>query len=113
AVLNSWRWLARCSSVADLDARPKPNAPIAIPNRCASGPVACRLDIHGRGRDVDGSWCIIVAGARHRSSQQCNDCPPTNNAGSYLTTPCNRGLWRTCQAKAACDEQSDQKLSHV
>jgi hypothetical protein len=106
-VLNSWRWLARCSSVADLNARPKPNAAIAIPNRCASGPVACRLDIHGCRRDVDGGWCIVAGAARNRGSKQCTNRQSTENAGGYVTTSCNCDPWRGYQTNAACDEQSD------
>src|SRR5262249_43106678 len=108
-VLNSWRWLARCSSVADLNARPKPNAAIAIPNRCASGPVACRLDIHGCGRDVDGGWCIVAGAARNRGSKQCTNRQPTENAGSYVPTSCNPDSWRVHHAKRACGEPKDQK----
>jgi hypothetical protein len=60
-----------CSSVANLDAGSIPNAPIAIPNRSASGPVACRPYVDGSGRYVHRGWLIVAGAARYRSNHDC------------------------------------------
>jgi len=87
-------WVSAAGSVANLDARPIPNAPIPIPNGSASGPIAwCFID--GSGRYVDGGWLIVAGAARCRGSKQCTDCQATNNAGGYFTTPSNRNPGRT------------------
>src|SRR5215472_13902641 len=100
-------------SVANLDAGPIPNASIPIPNGGASGPVAFRRHIHGSGRYVDGGRLIVAWAARYRRSKQCTDGQATNHAGSYLTTAaCNRRPGCNRKTKTACDEQTDQKLSH-
>src|SRR5262245_36546261 len=98
-------------SVANLDAGPIPNASIPIPNGCASGPVAVR-HVHGPGRYEDGGRLIIAWAARYRRSKQCTHGQAANNAGGYLTTACDRSLGCNRQTKAACDEQTDEKLSH-
>src|SRR5439155_119962 len=69
-------WVSAAGSVANLDARPIPNAPIPIPNGCASGPIAWRF-IDGSGRYVDGGWLIVAGAARSRGSKQCTNCQPT------------------------------------
>src|SRR5258708_35757972 len=99
------------SSVTNLDAGPEPNAPIPIPNGGASGPIAFGRYVDGSGRNVNGRW-LIVPGARYRRSKQCTNCQATNNAGGYLTTPCNRSPGCKRQTKTACDQQTNQKLSH-
>ena len=99
-------------SVANLDARSIPNASIPIPNGCASGPVAVRCHVHGPGRYVHGGRLIIAWAARYRRSKQCTHGQAANNAGGYLTTACDRRLGCNRQTKAACDEQTDEKLSH-
>src|SRR5262245_26583364 len=82
-------WMSAAGSVANLDARPIPNAPIPIPNGGASGPIAwCFID--GSGRYVDGGWLIVAGAARCRGSKQCTNCQATNNAGGHFTTPSNR-----------------------
>jgi hypothetical protein len=96
------------SSITNLDARPVPNAPIAIPNRGASGPVARRRYVHGIGRYVDGGRCVIAGAARSRGSKQCTNCQATNNAGGYLTTPGNRSPG--CERQAACDQQTPEPI---
>src|SRR5258708_2997924 len=101
-----------CSSVANLDAGPIPKAPIPIPNGGASGPIACRRHVDGSGRNVNGRWLIVARAARYRRSKQCTNCQATNNAGCYLTTPCNRSPGCKRQKKTACDQQTNQKLSH-
>src|SRR5260221_6351392 len=102
-----------CSSVANLDARPIPNAPIPIPNRGASGPIAWRSYIDGSGRNVDGRRLIVARAARDRRSKQCTNGQATNNAGGYLTAPCNRSAGCKRETKTACDQQTDQKLAHI
>ena len=92
-VLNSCRRFGCHSSVANLDARPVPNAPISIPNRGASGPVACRCYIHGSGRNVDGGRCVVAGAARNRGSKQCTNRQTANDAGGYVTTSCNSNPW--------------------
>src|SRR4029450_3015142 len=81
-----------CSSVANLDAGAIPNAPIAIPNRSAWGPVTWRpYVVDGSRRYIDGGWLIVAGTARYRRSKQCTDCQATNNSGGYVTTtPRNR-----------------------
>jgi hypothetical protein len=102
-----------CSSVANLDAGSIPNAPIAIPNRSASGPVTWRpYVVDGSRRYIDGGWLVVARSARYRRSKQCTNCQATNNAGGYLTTPCHRCPGCKCETKTACDQQTDQKLSH-
>ncbi len=98
--------------VANLDAGSIPNAPIAIPNRSASGPVAWRPYVDGSRRNVDGRWLIVAGAARYRRSKQCTNCQATNNAGGYLTTPCNRSPGCKRETETACDQQTDQKLAH-
>jgi hypothetical protein len=100
-------------SVANLDARPIPNAPIPIPNRGASGPIAWRPYIEGSGRNVDGRRLIVARAARDRRSKQCTNGQATNNAGGYLTAPCNRSAGCKRETKTACDQQTDQKLAHI
>jgi hypothetical protein len=92
-----------CSSVANLDARSIPNAPIPIPHGGASGPVACRRYVHGSGRYVDGGWLIVAGTARYRCSKQCTNCQAANNPGGDVTTPCSRNPGCTRQTKTACD----------
>jgi hypothetical protein len=92
-----------CSSVANLDARSIPNAPIPIPHGGASGPVACRRYVHGSGRYVDGSWLIVAGTARYRRSKQCTNCQAANNPGGDVTAPCSRNPGCTRQTKTACD----------
>src|SRR6266436_4080207 len=104
----AWPLVSAAGSVANLDARPIPNAPIPIPNGCASGPIAWRF-IDGSGRYVDGGWLIVAGAARCRGSKQCTNCQATNNAGGYLTTPSNRNPGYTGQTKTARDQQTDQK----
>src|SRR5712671_3818898 len=104
--------LTVCSSVANLDAGPIPNAPIPIPNGGASGPIAFGRYVDGSGRNVNGRWLIVAGAARYRRSKQCTNCQATNNAGGYLTTPCNRSPGCKRQTKTACDQQTDQKLAH-
>ena len=99
-------------SVANLDARSIPNASIPIPNGCASGPVAIRRHVHGSGRYVDGGRLIIAWAARYRRAKQCTNGQATNHAGGYLTAACNRRPGCNRKTKTACDEQTDQKLSH-
>ena len=94
-------------SVANLDARSIPNASIPIPNRRASGPIAWRPYIDGSGRNVDGRRLIVARAARDRRSKQCTNGQATNNAGGYLTTPCNRSPGCKRQTKTACDQQTD------
>src|SRR6266478_5434189 len=95
------------SSVANLDAGPIPNAPIPIPNGGASGPIAFGRYVDGSGRNVNGRWLIVAGAARYRRSKQCTNCQATNNAGGYLTTPCNRSPGCKRQTKTACDQQTD------
>src|SRR6266404_4366077 len=102
-----------CNSVANLDARPIPNASIPIPNRGASGPIAWRPYIDGSGRNVDGRRLIVARAARDRRSKQCTNGQATNNAGGYLTAPCNRSAGCKRETKTACDQQTDQKLAHI
>jgi hypothetical protein len=105
ALASAWEFA--CFSVANLDAGPVPSIP--VPYGIASRPVAGRF-IDGSGRYVDGSW-FIVAGASCRRSKQRTNCQATNNARSYVPTiPCNRKPGGSHQT--ACDQQSDQKLSH-
>jgi hypothetical protein len=101
-----------CSSVANLNAGPIPNAAIPIPNGGASGPVACRSYVHGSGRYVDGRWLIIARAARDRRSKQCTNCQSANNTGGYVAASCNRNPGCTRQTKTACDQQTNQKLAH-
>jgi hypothetical protein len=102
-----------CSSVANLDAGSIPNAPIAIPNRSASGPVTWRpYVVDGSRRYIDGGWLIVAGTARYRRSKQCTNCQAANNPGGDVTTPCSRNPGCTRQTKTACDKQTDQKLSH-
>jgi hypothetical protein len=102
-----------CSSVANLDAGSIPNAPIAIPNRSASGPVTWRpYVVDGSRRYIDGGWLVVARAARDRCSKQCPNGQATNNAGGYLTTPCNRSPGCKRETKTACDQQTDQKLAH-
>src|SRR5258706_5268230 len=96
-----------CSSVANLDAGPIPNAPIPIPNGGASGPIAFGRYVDGSGRNVNGRWLIVAGAARYRRSKQCTNCQGTHNAGGYLTTPCNRSPGCKRQTKTACDQQTD------
>jgi hypothetical protein len=104
--------LGACSSVANLDAGPIPNAPIPIPNGGASGPIAIGRDVDGSGCYVDGRWLIVARAARYGRSKQCTDGQSTNNAGGYLTTACNRSPGCKRQTKTACDQQTDQNLAH-
>src|SRR5215831_21059312 len=101
------------SSVANLDARSIPDASIPIPNGGASGPVAVRRHVYGSGRYVDGSWLIVAWAARYRRSKQCTNGQATNHAGGDFTTACNRRPGCNRKTKTACDEQTDQKLSHL
>src|SRR2546430_14640300 len=55
-----------CSSVANLDAGPIPNAPIPIPNGGASGPIAFGRYVDGSGRNVNWRWLIVAGAARDR-----------------------------------------------
>jgi hypothetical protein len=93
-------------SVANLDAGSIPNAPIPIPHGGAARPIACRSY-------VDGSRRIIPGAARYRGSKQRTHRQAADNAGRYLATPCERSPRCTSQTKAAYDQQTDQKLSHV
>jgi hypothetical protein len=61
-------------SVANLDAGSIPNAPISIPNRGASSPIACRPYVDRSRRYIDGGWRIITRAARYRGSKQCTHC---------------------------------------
>src|SRR5262249_7767890 len=76
-------------------------------------PMGGRPSVDGGGGDIDGGGCIIPGAARSRGSKQCTHCQAANNAGGYLATPCDRSPRCTRQTKAACDQQTDQKLSHV
>jgi hypothetical protein len=104
--------IGACSSVANLNAGPIPNAPIPIPNGGASGPIAFGHYVDGSGRNVNGRWLIVAGAARYRRSKQCTNRQATNNAGGYLTTACNRSPGCKRQTKTACDQQTNQKLSH-
>ena len=99
-------------SVANLDTGSIPNAPISIPNRGASSPIACRPYVDRSRHYIDRGWRVIPRAARYRSSKQCTHCQAADNAGRYVATPCNRRLGCTRQTKTACDQQTDQKLSH-
>jgi hypothetical protein len=101
-----------CSSVANLDAGSIPNAPIPVPNWGASGPIAFGCYVDGSGRNVNRRRLIVARAARYRCSKQCTHCQATNNAGGYLTAPCDRSPGCKCQTKTACDQQTDQKLAH-
>src|SRR5262249_18213124 len=90
-------------SVTNLDAGSIPNAPISIPNRGASSPIACRPYVDRSRRYIDRGWRIIPRAARYRSSKQCTDCQAADNAGCYVATPCNRRPGCTCKANTACD----------
>jgi hypothetical protein len=92
-----------CGSVANLDAGSVPNAPIAIPNRGAAGPVTWRPYVDGSRRYVHRGWLIVAGAACYRRSKQRTNCQPTNNASGYLTTPSSRSLGCTREANTACD----------
>jgi len=89
-------------SVANLDAGSIPNAPISIPNRGASSPIACRPYVHGSRRYINRGWRIIPRATRYRGSKQCTHCQAADNTGRYVATPCNRRPGRTRQTKTAC-----------
>src|SRR5215472_16886621 len=50
--------------------------------------------------------------ARYRRAKQCTDGQATNHAGGDFTTACNRRPGCNHKTKTACNEQTDQKLSH-
>src|SRR5258708_26879962 len=65
-----------CSSVANLDAGPIPNAPIPIPNGGASGPIAFGRYVDGSGRNVNGRWLIVARSPPSPPSTHCTHSPP-------------------------------------
>src|SRR5258708_13164132 len=62
-----------CSSVANLDAGPIPNAPIPIPNGGASGPIAFGRYVDGSGRNLHRRWWIRTGAAPYPPPQPCTN----------------------------------------